>query len=95
MHRPGLHKRVQQIEKAAEQAKDEREGKEGTAFQRLKDIAQKGPVAFCKEALGFVPTNYQAKFLEDKAQFIAQLWSRQSGKDHSASSKLFWFAGRP
>jgi hypothetical protein len=62
------------------------------AFQRLKAIAKKGAVAFCQEALGFEPTKYQAKFLEEPSQFIAQLWCRQSGKDHSASSKLFWHA---
>jgi hypothetical protein len=62
------------------------------AFQRLKEIAKKGPVAFCKEALGFEPTAYQSTFLEDSGQFIAQLWSRQSGKDHAASSKLLWYA---
>jgi hypothetical protein len=46
-------------------------------FQRLKAIAKNGPVAFCKEALGYQPTKYQVKFLEDTAQFITQLWSRQ------------------
>jgi len=66
--------------------------KDDAAFQRLKAIAKKGAVAFCEEALGFEPTKYQAKFLEDPAQFIAQLWCRQSGKDYSASSKLFWYA---
>ena len=40
----------------------------------------------------FNPTKYQVKFLEDEHQFIAQLWCRQSGKDHSAASKLFRFA---
>lgn len=42
--------------------------------------------------MGFEPTDYQAKFLLDTAQFEAQCWCRQSGKDHSASSKLFWIA---
>ena len=62
------------------------------AFERLKKIADKGVIAFCKEALGFEPTDYQAKFLLDTKQFEAQCWCRQSGKDYSASSKLFWFA---
>jgi len=62
------------------------------AFERLKAIADKGIIAFCKEALGFEPTKYQAKFLLDTEQFEAQCWSRQSGKDHTAASKLFWFA---
>jgi len=62
------------------------------AFLRLKEIAAKGVVPFCREALGFDPTDYQVRFLQDTGQFIAQCWCRQSGKDHSASSKLFWYA---
>jgi len=62
------------------------------AFQRLKAIAKKGSVPFCREALGYEPTSYQVKFLQETAQFIAQRWCRQSGKDHSAASKLFWYA---
>jgi hypothetical protein len=64
----------------------------GAAFKKLKKIAAKGVIQFCIEALGFKPTGYQQKFLEDTAQFIAQRWCRQSGKDHSASGRLFWFA---
>jgi hypothetical protein len=64
----------------------------GAAFRRLKEIADKGVITFCKEALGFEPTDYQAKFLLDTEQFEAQCWCRQSGKDYSASSKLFWVA---
>jgi len=62
------------------------------AFERLKAIADEGIITFCKEALGFEPTEYQAEFLEETAQFQAQCWCRQSGKDHAASSKLLWFA---
>ena len=62
------------------------------AFQNLKAIADKDIIAFCKEALGFEPTDYQAEFLLETEQFQAQCWSRQSGKDYTASSKLFWFA---
>jgi len=62
------------------------------AFERLKAIADEGIIAFCKDALGFEPTKYQAKFLLDTEQFEAQCWCRQSGKDFTASSKLFWFA---
>jgi hypothetical protein len=62
------------------------------AFERLKKIADKGIIAFCKEALGFEPTDYQKHFLEETAQFQAQCWSRQSGKDHTASAKLLWYA---
>jgi len=62
------------------------------AFDRLKAIADEGIMPFCEKALGFTPTDYQAKFLLDTKQFEAQCWCRQSGKDYSASSKLFWFA---
>lgn len=62
------------------------------AFERLKSIADHGIIPFCEQALGFEPTDYQAKFLLDTEQFEAQCWCRQSGKDYSASSKLFWFA---
>jgi hypothetical protein len=62
------------------------------AFKRLKAIADKGIIAFCEEALRFKPTEYQTSFLLETAQFQAQCWSRQSGKDHTASSKLLWYA---
>jgi hypothetical protein len=62
------------------------------AFTRLRKIADKGIIPFCREALGFEPTKYQAEFLLETAQFQAQCWCRQSGKDYSASSKLLWFA---
>jgi len=78
---------LKQNRRAAETA-----GDTADAFERLKKIADKGIIAFCKEALGFEPTEYQADFLLEKEQFQAQCWSRQSGKDHTASSKLFWFA---
>jgi len=62
------------------------------AFERLKAIADEGIIAFCEKALGFEPTKYQSEFLLNDAQFKAQCWCRQSGKDHTASSKLFWYA---
>ena len=85
---------MQQAREQQRKLRSKREAEEGSlgAFQRLKEFAGKGPVAFCKEALGFEPTSYQAKFLNDPAQFIAQLWCRQSGKDYAACSKLFWYA---
>jgi len=67
-------------------------GETTDAFERLKEIADEGIITFCRKALGFEPTKYQAEFLLDEGQFQAQCWSRQSGKDHTASGKLFWFA---
>ena len=89
MQRVGLHKRVGRVEDAV---KDRFETAENDAFRRLKEIASEGVVAFCCKALGFKPTEYQAEFLRNREQFIAQCWCRQSGKDYSASSKLLWFA---
>jgi replicative DNA helicase len=47
------------------------------AFDRLKAIADEGIIAFCEKALGFTPTDYQADFLLDTRQFVAQCWCRQ------------------
>jgi hypothetical protein len=47
------------------------------AFDRLKAIADEGIMPFCEKALGFTPTDYQAKFLLDTKQFEAQCWCRQ------------------
>ena len=87
MQRPSLHKRVDRLEEATRTI-----GESTDAFERLKKIADEGIIAFCKKALGFEPTEYQTKFLLDTIQFEVQGWCRQSGKDHTASSKLFWFA---
>jgi hypothetical protein len=71
---------------------------ENPAWAHLKEIAEKGPVAFCKEALGFEPTAYQADFLEPKeekgkdSQFTVLRWCRQSGKSWIVAAYLFWFA---
>jgi hypothetical protein len=87
LQRPSLHKRVDRLEEATRTI-----GESTDAFERLKKIADEGIIAFCKKALGFEPTEYQTKFLLDTIQFEVQCWCRQSGKDHTASSKLFWFA---
>jgi len=71
-------------------------GVDNPAWARLKEIAEKGPIAFCKEALGFEPTEYQARFLEPKegeeSQFTVLVWCRQSGKSWIVAAYLFWFA---
>ena len=48
---------------------------------------------FCR-TLGFEPTAYQNKLLEDKNQFIAARWSRQSGKSHIVAALLLWLCLR-
>jgi len=85
-----LTKKLQQGLQKLEKARPD-SGVDNPAWERLKAIADKGIIAFCEEALGFEPTKYQAKFLLDTEQFEAQCWCRQSGKDHTASSKLLWF----
>ena len=64
-------------------------------WQQLKAIANEGPVAFCKKALNFDPTDYQIEFLsreEEKAQFVALVWCRQSGKSFIVAAFLLWEA---
>jgi phage FluMu gp28-like protein len=85
--KPSLHKRVDRLEEATRAISESTD-----AFASLKKIADEGIIAFCEKALGFKPTQYQARFLLDTEQFEAQCWCRQSGKDYAASSKLFWFA---
>ncbi len=48
------------------------------------------PVEFCEKQLGFKPTEYQRKLLEDPAQFIAARWSRQSGKSFIVAALLLY-----
>jgi hypothetical protein len=86
--RPSLHRRVERAERAANPV----DVAHKPAWDRLRAIADKGIIPFCEEALGFEPTKYQAEFLLETAQFQAQCWCRQSGKDYSASSKLLWVA---
>jgi hypothetical protein len=87
-------RRVDQLEQAARERTEAPE--EPDAWRRLKEIAKKGAVAFCKEALGFEPTEYQADFLEPKKeeekQFTVLVWCRQSGKSFTVAAFLFWFA---
>ncbi len=47
------------------------------------------PAKFC-EQLGFKPTAYQLKLLNDNNQFIAARWSRQSGKSHIVAARILW-----
>jgi len=56
----------------------------------------KDPVKFCREWLGFEPTEYQLKLIRlfQKKQFVAAWWCRQSGKSHIISALLLWFALR-
>lgn len=50
------------------------------------------PIEFCKQVLGFTPTEYQEKFLKDSSQLIALRWSRQSGKSFIVAARLIWHA---
>lgn len=62
--------------------------------RELKEIAEEGPVTFCKKALGFEPTQYQIEFLTEaqRNQFIVLVWCRQSGKSHIVAAFLFWIS---
>ncbi len=48
------------------------------------------PVEFCSKFLGFQPTAYQEKLLQDRAQFIVARWARQAGKTHCVAALLLW-----
>jgi len=52
------------------------------------------PVTFCRDYLGFRPTEYQVRLLRDPSQFIVARWSRQSGKSHIVSVLLLWLSLR-
>ncbi len=47
------------------------------------------PARFC-ESLGFKPTAYQDKLLNDMSQFVVARWSRQSGKSHCVAALILW-----
>jgi len=66
------------------------------AITAKKKRVPKDPVKFCREWLGFEPTEYQLKLIElfQKKQFVAAWWCRQSGKSHIISALLLWFALR-
>ena len=56
-----------------------------------KDFEDK-PVEFGIKILGFNPTSYQAKLLEDKGKRIVVVWPRQSGKTTTLAVRMIWYA---
>jgi len=69
-------------------------------LERLKAARRGGvewpsdPMEFCIQKLGFEPTSYQEKLLNDQSQFIVARWSRQSGKTHCVAVLLLWLCLR-
>ena len=86
MHRPNLHRRVEKLEDLAETEAPGREP-EKTEVPEL-------TVQFAQEWLGFKPTPYQAKLLEDKSKRIVVVFPRQSGKTTTLSIRMIHFALR-
>lgn len=50
------------------------------------------PVEFAIKILGFNPTSYQVKLLEDKEKRIVVVWPRQSGKTTTLAVRMIWYA---
>ncbi len=72
----------------------------GKAFRRIRkqELALRlqrtlaDPITFCSTLLGLKLYPYQERFLEDRSQFIALRWSRQSGKTYIVGAYLLWYA---
>jgi len=47
---------------------------------------------FAETFLGFKPTPYQARLLEDKKKRIIVIWPRQSGKSTTLAARMIWYA---
>ena len=56
-----------------------------------KDYEDK-PVEFAIKILGFNPTSYQVKLLQDKEKRIVVIWPRQSGKTTTLAVRMIWYA---
>ena len=50
------------------------------------------PVEFAIKILGFNPTPYQVKLLQDKEKRIVVIWPRQSGKTTTLAVRMIWYA---
>jgi hypothetical protein len=78
-----LEKEIKQIEKQIEEK-----------IEAEKHRLPEDPLVFFQEQLGFQPTRYQKEltkfFMEN--QFVAACWSRQSGKSHTISANLLYYA---
>ncbi|MGA8903677.1 MAG: terminase family protein [Candidatus Bathyarchaeia archaeon] len=84
MHRLGLHKRVQRIEKAA--AADE--GEEAGPPEKFDPATLEKAVVFCEKYLKFKPTPYETELLDDDSKRIYVCWSRQSGKSTTLAARM-------
>lgn len=84
VHRLGVERKIRQLEKQASELEYDAETKE--------DQVPADPVTFAKEWLGFKPTPYQAKLLEDKSKRIVVVFPRQSGKTTTLSVRMIHYA---
>ena len=69
---------------------------EAKEMERAKKLSR-DPVEFFRQIVGFEPTEYQKQLIEwfvseDKHQFIAARWCRQSGKSWIVAALLLWYA---
>jgi hypothetical protein len=84
MHRLGLHRRVQRLEKAAEADEEEETG----SPEKFDPATLENAVVFCEKYLKFKPTPYQEKLLLDDSKRIYVCWSRQSGKSTTLAARM-------
>jgi phage FluMu gp28-like protein len=82
-----LLKRAEDAEAAIELSGSERQPTTWNA----KDYEDK-PVEFAIKILGFKPTSYQVKLLQDKEKRIVVVWPRQSGKTTTLAVRMIWYA---
>ena len=69
---------------------------EAEEMKRAQELSE-DPVEFFRQVVGFEPTEYQKQLIEwfvseDKHQFIAARWCRQSGKSWIVAALLLWYA---
>lgn len=78
---------LSQFQRQIQQIKD-------AAVSKQKIVFSTDPTVFCKETLGFKPTDYQLRLIEQfqTSQFIAARWARQTGKSHILSALLLHYA---
>jgi len=69
---------------------------EAEEMKRTQELSE-DPIEFFRQVVGFEPTEYQKQLVEwfvseDKHQFIAACWCRQSGKSWIVAALLLWYA---
>lgn len=87
-------KRLQERRRKAFEAIIAGKGPEESSSQppELSEQDLEDPVRFVQKALGFNPTEYQAKLLRENSKRIVVIYPRQSGKSTTIAARAIWFA---